>query len=142
MKLSILQWSLLANALLALAGAIGGIVWYSQADAADAKATAAATRVADLEAQLRVSKDNVALANTEHAITKASLLDVRGALAACSAARAVNDQQNRAASARVSAALADAEATLADITADFAAALRDPACTVCLNQPICPTLVK
>lgn len=137
-----LKYSLILNAVLVLALVTGGLVARSSAAAAAAEKKLAVDTASSLRGYLDTADSNLAQASIQHGTTRASLTMVREQLDVCQSAKQVIAKQNREATDRIARELADADKALAQITDNFAAALRDPACTICMNQPICPRLVK
>ena len=78
---------------------------------------------------------------TASVVDKASIGTLKGELARCNAINAEQARAGAAASGRLETELADANLVLAAQTERFALALRDPACGICIDQPICPALM-
>ena len=116
-------------------------VWWVRSAALDAQLTATAAAKETAEASVATLKKNANTDMLQHDITRGSLTLVQEALNACQTAKQVQQEQNDAARVAAAARQRDTDRTLAKITADFQAALRDPACLICGNQPVCPRLL-
>lgn len=105
------------------------------------KLDAAVTVNEQLERERDAANANVKTASEQHDITKRSLIRARDALKVCTDARDKMDEDNRKALASAAAKQRDTDQTLKRIAADYQRAMRDPACLICGNRPVCPALV-
>lgn len=93
----------------------------------------------------KAAAENSALTVASHitaaVVDKASIGTLKGELARCNAINAEQARAGAVAAGRLESELADANAVLAEQADRFAAALRDPVCGICIDQPICPALL-
>lgn len=84
---------------------------------------------------------NVTTANEQHGITKRSLERTLDELLVCQGDKRQIEADTALALKSASSKQSDTEKALAKIARDYQRAMRDPACLICGNRPVCPALL-
>ena len=103
-----------------------------QAQAKEAKAA-----IVRLEAEGKVSRDNLKAAQADLAATAGALNAANSELIACQNVRAKVEAEQKAALAASERAKRDAERTLSTFMDRYARAYRNPSCRALLDTPVC-----
>jgi hypothetical protein len=128
-------YSLIGNGLLLAALAASNWAWSVKADGLEQKLETASTQKQTVDGNLTTEK-------LQHNVTRVSLDMVEKELLVCLGAKAGMHAGNDAAARAAAAELANTQAKLQETSSKLKLAMRDPACGVCLNAPVCRMLVE